>query len=142
MQKDYGERRNYKEIHNALELTIMVLDSSYFTDANLESTYEHDLDILVIPQIITRRINNKLRGKKFQDVKYLIEQEVEKITKRYADITPNGYICPYCIHSEECVEKEINSEFNRNREGKPDVFKEVSFNFEFIYPVDCPLKDI
>lgn len=142
LQKYYGERKNYKEIHNALELTIMVLDSGYFTDANLEATYEHDIDVLIMPRIIARRTNDKLRGKKFQDVKYLIEEEVVKVTKRQADITHDGYICPYGIHSEECVKKEINSEFNRNREGKPEIFKEVSLNYEFICPVDCPLKDI
>ena len=142
LQKYYGERKNYKEIHNALELTIMVLDSGYFTDANLEAVYEHDIDVLIMPRIIARRTNDKLRGKKFQDVKYLIEEEVAKVTKRQADITHDGYICPYGIHSEECVKKEINSEFNRNREGKPEIFKEVSLNYEFICPVDCPLKDI
>ena len=41
LQRYYGTRRNYKEIHNALELTIMILDSGYFTDANLEAAYDH-----------------------------------------------------------------------------------------------------
>lgn len=142
LQKYYGERRNYKEIRNALEVTIMILDSGYFTDDNLESAYYHDLNVLIMPRLIARRINDKLRDKKFQDVEYLIEEEVDKVTKRHADITCDGYVCPMRIHSEECVEKEINSEFNRHREGKPDVFKEVSFNYDFNCPVDCPLKDI
>ena len=36
-----------------------------------------------MPRIIARRINDKLRGKEFQNVEYLIAQEVEKITKRH-----------------------------------------------------------
>ena len=142
LQKYYGERRNYKEIHNALELTIMILDSGYFTDANLEAAYDHDLNVLIMPRLIARRINDKLRGKEFQNVEYLIKEEVDKVTKKHVDITHKGYVCPYGIHSQECVKKEINSEFNRNREGKPNEFKEYSFNYEFNCPVDCPLKDI
>lgn len=142
LQKYYGERRNYKEIRNALELTIMILDSGYFTDENLEAAYDHELNVLIMPRLIARRINDKLRGKKFQDVEYIIEEEIDKVTKKYADITHNGYICPMEIHSAGCVKKEIDSEFNRNREGKPEVFKEFSFNYEFDCPVDCPLKDI
>ena len=142
LQKYYGERRNYKEIRNALEIAIMVLDSGYFTDENLEAAYDHDLNILIMPRLIARRINDKLREKKFKDVEYLIEEEVDKVTKRHADITSNGYVCPNNIHSEECVKKEINSEFNRIREGKPEVFKEFSFNYDFNCPVDCPVKDI
>ena len=128
-------------------MAIMILDSGYFTDDNLEddnleAAYNHDIKVLIMPRIIARRINNKLREKKFNDVEYLIEQEVKKVTKNHAEVTSKGYVCPYGIHCEDCVEKEINSEFNRLREGQPEVFKEVSYNYEFICPADCPVKDI
>ena len=142
LQMHYGQRRNYKEIRNALEVAIMILDSGYFTDNNLEAAYDNDLNVLIMPRLIARRINDKMRGKQFQNVNYLIEEEVEKVTKRHADITSKGYVCPYGIHSEDCVEKDINSAFNRLREGQPEEFKEVSYNFEFDCPADCPLKDI
>ena len=142
LQQFYGKRTNYKEIRNILEKAIMILDSGYFTDANLEAAYDENLNILIMPRLIATRINDKLRGKKFQDVDYLIEEEVKKVTKRHADITSKGYICPYGIHSEPCVEKEINSEFNRSREGLSEEFKEVSFNYEFICPPECPVKNI
>ena len=116
LQRHYGERTNYLEIKNALQMAIMILDSGYFTDDNLEAAYDHDLNVLIMPRIIARRINDKLRGKEFQNVEYLIAQEVEKITKRHADITSKGYVCPNGIHSQECVKKQINSEFNRIRE--------------------------
>lgn len=142
LQKYYGNRRNYEQIRNALETCIMILDSGYFTDANLEAAYDHNLNVLIMPRLIARRINDKLRGKKFNDIEYLIEQEVDKVTKRHADITSKGYTCPYGIHSEDCVEKKINSEFNRLREGQPEEFKEISYNHEFNCPADCPVKDI
>ena len=72
----------------------MILDSSYFTDANLEAAYDENLNILVMPRLIATRINDKLRGNEFQDVDYLIEEEVKKVTKKHADITSKGYVCP------------------------------------------------
>ena len=142
LQKYYGERSNYKEIRNALEVTIMILDSGYFTRNNLEAAYDNNLNVLIMPRLIARRINDKLRGKQFQDVDYLMEEKIDKVTKKHADVTNKGYICPNGIHSEDCFEKEINSEFNRLREGQPEEFKEVSYNFEFDCPPDCPLNDI
>ena len=62
------------------------MDSGYFTDENLEAAYDHELNVLIMPRLIARRINDKLQYKKFQDVDYLIEKEVKKVTKRYADI--------------------------------------------------------
>ena len=141
LQRYYGTRRNYKEIHNALELTIMILDSGYFTDANLEAAYDHNLNVLIMPRLIARRINDNLRGKKLNNMEYLIEENVKKITKKHTDITGKGYVCPYGVHSEDCIEKEINSAFNRLREGQPEVFKEISYNYDFNCPADCPLKD-
>lgn len=80
------------------------------------------------------------RNSKIQTI--LLKKKWKKITKRHADITGNGYVCPNGIHSEDCIEKEINSKFNRLREGQPDEFKEVSYNYEFVCPADCPVKDI
>ena len=40
LQRFYGERRNYTEIRNALKTTLMILDSGYFTDENLEAAYK------------------------------------------------------------------------------------------------------
>ena len=67
---------------------------------------------------------------------------MKKVTKRHTDITNKGYICPNGILSQDCIEKEINNEFNHLRKGRPEVFKEVSYNHEFICPADCPVKDI
>ena len=142
LQKHYGERKNYNEIRNALELAIMILDSGYFTDDNLEAAYNHNINVLIMPRLVARRINDKLRGKKFQDVEFLIEEEVNKITKKHADITNKGYVCPYGIHSQNCIKKKINSEFNRLRKEEPEVFKEFSYKYNFICPADCPVKDI
>ena len=77
---------------------------------------DENLNILIIPRLIATRINDKLRGKEFQDVDYLIEEEVKKVTKKHGDITSKDYVCLYYFHSEPCVGKEINSAFNRSIE--------------------------
>ena len=46
LQKKYGKRRNYKEIENALNKTILVLDSGYYELGNLQVAYENDLNII------------------------------------------------------------------------------------------------
>lgn len=47
-----------------------------------------------MPRVIARRINDKLRGKKFQDIEYILEEEIKKISKRHADVTRNGLYMP------------------------------------------------
>ena len=70
-----------------------------------------------MPRIIARRVNDKLRGKKFDDINYILEEDIKKVTKRHANITSKGYTCPYGVHCDECVEKKINSKFNKSRDG-------------------------
>ena len=142
LQEIYGQRSNYEEIKNTLETTIMILDSGYFSDSNLESADKHNVNVLIMPRAIARRVNDKLRDKKFGDIDYIIEEELTKVTKRHADITSKGYLCPFGIHSEPCYEKPINSEYNRQIEGDNERYLEVSFNHPFICPPECPIENI
>lgn len=142
LQFVYGDRKNYEEIRNALENTIMILDSGYFSDENLESADKHNTNVLIMPKIHARRINDKMRGKKFKDINYILDEEIKKITKNYADITTQGYVCPFNIHSNECEVKEINSKFNKEREGLNEDYRECSYNYSFDCPSNCPVHDI
>ena len=119
----------------------MILDSGYFSDENLEAAYENNINLLIMPRIIARRVNDKLRGKKFDDINYILEEDIKKVTKRHANITSKGYTCPYGVHCDECVEKKINSKFNKSRDGKDEKFQEVSYNYNFQCPSDCPVLD-
>ena len=94
-----------------------------------------------MPRIIARRVNDKLRGKKFDDINYILEEDIKKVTKRHANITSKGYTCPYGVHCDECVEKKINSKFNKSRDGQNKKFQEVSYNYTFQCPSDCPVLD-
>ena len=72
---------------------------------------------------------------------FVFKTYIEKVTKRHADITSKGYVCPYGVHCDKCVEKKINSDFNNKREGKDENLKEVSYNYSFQCPPDCPVID-
>ena len=61
LQKKYGLRRNYKEINSLLERTTFILDSGYFSDHNLEITDKYAINALIMPKIIARQRNNKIR---------------------------------------------------------------------------------
>ena len=57
------------------------------------------------------------------------------------NITSKGYTCLYGVHSDECVEKKINSEFNKSMDGQDDKFREVYYNYNFQCLSDCPVID-
>ena len=54
----------------------MILDSGYFSDENLEAAYENNINLLIMPRIIARRVNDKLRGKKFDDINYNLQKRI------------------------------------------------------------------
>ena len=61
LQKKYGIRRNYKEINSLLERTTFILDSGYFSDHNLEIADKYAINALIMPKVIARQRNNKIR---------------------------------------------------------------------------------
>lgn len=142
IQTIWGERENYDEIANMLKHVIMVLDSGYFSDENLRVAYESGINILIMPKVIARRINDELRGKKFCDIDYILENDYEKITKRELNITTQGYQCPMGLHSIPEEPKLTNSKFNKELGDCDEIYKEHSYKHHFPCVQDCPLKDI
>ena len=61
LQIMYGERTNYKELYDALKLAIHVLDSGYFTNENLESAHFYNMKVLIMPRVIARYNNDKIK---------------------------------------------------------------------------------
>lgn len=62
LQKEYGLRRNYKEINKLMERTTFILDSGYFSDHNLEISDKYAINALIMPKVIARQRNNKIRA--------------------------------------------------------------------------------
>ena len=53
-----------------------------FSDENLEAAYENNINVLIMPRIIARRVNDKLRGKKFDDINYILEEDIKKVNQK------------------------------------------------------------
>ena len=142
LQVMYGEKQNYKEIYDALNTALHILDSGYFTDNNLEVVQLFGLNVLIMPRGIARYNNDKLKNK-------IIEGDIEKIIEKYDAITMyrmksvfDGFECPYNQRTKKGEPIMTNSKFNRERSHLDDVCKEYRIPFHIDCPADCPLKSI
>lgn len=92
--KQYGERKNYKEIERMLSKAIYIFDSGYWTEKNIEDMAKMELKTLIMSKQLSRQINNELRKK--QDIKMKIgfKSNKDKITKKDFKRIKNGYSCP------------------------------------------------
>ena len=54
-----GERRNYKELSQILEKTIMIFDSGYYEIENLKSADKNNINVLILPKRLATQINNQ-----------------------------------------------------------------------------------
>jgi len=50
MVQEYGYRNNLKEIQRLLDEAILIMDSGYFSDFNLEKAYEYGIKVLIMPK--------------------------------------------------------------------------------------------
>jgi len=135
----YGCRRNYKEIKQLLEKAIFVFDSGYFSDDNLESLDKHEINGLIMPKLISRQNNNKLREKNHLPTKEKNYNQ-KKHGKKDLIRVNNGYICKNGEKLELFEIKTINSKKN-NRKGIADSWKEQSYIHKCSACEECTIKD-
>ena len=82
LQRKYGSRRNYKEIENILENTVVVCDSGYWEIDNIISADENNLNIIILPSRISTQINNQIRKANNIKVKDKNKQNPNKTSKK------------------------------------------------------------
>lgn len=141
LQKKYGIRRNYEQISKLLETAIFVLDSGYFSDYNLEISDKYGINALIMPKVIARQRNNKIREENNLDKKNQNTKNDEKISKKQMDRIENAYICPFNQKSTLTIGKPVNNDRNM-REGIPERWKDLKYVSEFDCPDDCPFSAI
>ena len=134
----YGCRRNYKEIKQMLEKAIFVFDSGYFSDDNLESLDKNEINGIIMPKIISRQNNNKIRAKNHLPTKEK-NYNLKKHGKKDFIRVNCGYICKNGQKLELFEIKTINSKKN-NRKGIPDSWKEQSYIHKCPTCFNCPIK--
>ena len=141
LQKKYGIRRNYKEISTLMERTTFILDSGYFSDYNLEIADKYAINVLIMPKVIARQRNNKIRSENDLKEKNKNTKNDDKISKKQMERVKDGYICPFNQKSILISCKIIDNKRNR-REGIPEHWKDRKYKHEFACPNNCPFRPI
>lgn len=141
LQKKYGLRRNFKEISTIMEKATFILDSGYFSDHNLEITDKYAINALIMPKVIARQRNNKIRSENDLKEKNKNTKNDDKISKKQMGRIKNAYICPFKQKSRLITCEIIDNERNR-REGIPEHWKDRKYKHEFTCPNDCPFRSI
>ena len=141
LQKKYGLRRNYKEINTIMEKATFILDSGYFSDHNLEITDKYAINALIMPKVIARQRNNKIRSENDLKEKNKNTKNDDKISKKQMERIKDAYICPFKQKSSLISWEIIDNERNR-REGIPEHWKDRKYKHEFDCPIDCPFRSI
>lgn len=141
LQKKYGLRRNYKEISTLMERATFILDSGYFSDHNLEIADKYAINALIMPKVIARQRNNKIRSE--NDLKEKNKNTIndDKISKKQMERINGAYICPFKQKSRLISCEIIDNERNR-RDGIPEHWKDRKYKHEFDCPNDCPFRAI
>ena len=95
LQKKCGIRRNYKEINSLLERTTFILDSGYFSDHNLEIADKYAINALIMPKVIARQRNNKIREENNLEKKNKNTKNDDKLSRKQMKRIYGAYICPF-----------------------------------------------
>ena len=141
LQKKYGLRRNYKEINALMERATFILDSGYFSDHNLEIADKYAINALIMPKVIARQRNNKIRAENNLEKKNKNTKNDDKISKKQMERINDAYICPFKQKSKLISCEIIDNERNR-RKNIPEHWKDRKYKHEFDCPIDCPFRQI
>jgi len=136
----YGSRRNYKEIEKMLEKAILVFDSGYFSDTNLESLEKHEINGLIMPKIIAKQNNNKIRKENNLPTKGKPKNN-KKFSKKDFTRIKNGYICKNNQKLKLTEIKPIQSRKNKEKGINDSNLKEQSYIHKCTACPTCQYKD-
>ena len=139
LQKEYGLRRNYKEINELMERTTFILDSGYFSDHNLEIADKYGINALIMPKVIARQRNNKIREENQLEKKNKNTKNDDQISKKEMKRVYGAYICPNHQKSKLISANLIDNDRNE-RENIPEHWKERKYKHQFHCPIDCPFR--
>lgn len=141
LQKDYGERWNYKQLKKLFLESDVFCDSGYDGEENIEFIQTSTINFIVMTKKFSRQINNLLRKK---DNHILKKKKKNKTLKNEDDhsITDctrveNGYICPFgnVIKLMEVVVSKCKS---NQQEDLPDPLLKLNYKHECEDCSGCP----
>ena len=124
IQKEFGERRNYKEIRRRLREHILIADSGYFSTENLHYLFKNKINALIMPKKLSEEHNNKLRHENG------LEEKRKKSSKKDFKRVKNGYICPNNRFMRLIKVKTMKHRKPHKDDGLPDNCKTKRYFFE------------
>ncbi len=104
MQKEFGQRNNYKELQRRIDQMILIADSGYCSTENLHTLKEEQINHLLMPKAISHQCNNEIREKNQIETSKNDSPTSKKNFKR----VKNTYICPFNQKLEYQGSKDIN----------------------------------
>ena len=137
LQKKYGSRKNYKEIENTLNKTILVLDSGYYEEDNLRVAYENDLNVIILPKRISTQINNQIRKDNNIEIKDKNKQNPKKLSRKTLTRTLKGYVCKNGKLLKLIRQWEVNKRDNSHKE-LPKNLRENRYEYHCSSCKNCP----
>ena len=139
MMEKYSFKSNYKEIRRMLKKAIYVMDSGYFSNENLETTYKYGINAIIMPKSMATQFNEEYKIEKGIKEPINIE-DLDKITKRHFKRGYNEYICLTGEILPLTSVKDINSKYNHLHDADDD-FLEKSYTYTCQSSSYCPYKD-
>lgn len=134
MQREFGERRNYREIQKRIDEMIVIADSGYFSDENMYALEQEKIRYIIMPKSISQQINNDFR--KMNDLPLKQGKNPENSKKKLRRVK-NGYICRNNRFLELKEIKNIN--FRKKEVNQlPERMIEKKYIFESISCRGCP----
>jgi len=132
MQREFGERRNYREILKRIRETILIADSGYFSTENLHYLFINKINALIMPKKLSEMHNNKLRRENE------LPEKRKKSSKKDFIRVKNGYICPNGRFMRLVKIKPIKHRKPHKDDNLPDNCKEKWYHYETYSCDGCP----
>lgn len=129
LQKMFGTRRNFKELKQILNNTLMVFDSGYYEIENLKSADKNELNVLILPKRLATQINNQIRQNNDIEVKDKNKQNPEKMSKKTCKRESKGYRCKAGRLIRLIEQREVKKQ-DRSHEKLPEHWRENTYTFQ------------
>ena len=141
LQKEYGERWNYKELKKIFLESDVFCDSGYDGEENIEFIQTSTINFIVMTKKFSRQINNMLRKKdnhtpkKKKKNKTLKNEDDHSITE--CTRVENGYICPFG-NLIKLIEVVVSKCKANQQEDLPDPLLKLNYKHECKDCSGCP----
>lgn len=140
LQKKFGDKRNYKELSQILNKTLMVFDSGYYEIENLKSSDKNNINVLILPKRLSTQINNQIRKDNDLPVKDKNKQNPNKMSRKSLKRELKGYRCKAGKLLKLTEKREVKKR-DKSNEKLPEQWKQYRYKFHCSSCASCQYND-